>query len=294
METPIAIDGRRLARPKKTRSRAQVLAPAAGIVIAHLLPLTLFYTGTRWQDWAVFVGMYVPMVFSVGAVLHRYFSHRAFKTSRAFQFMLGILTCCFFGDPIGFTGKHRIHHRYSDTRNDVHSPRQGFWYCWFGSLFDDGLTDDQVLHAASDLTKYPELMWLHRYFYVPALILMAVIFAIGGYTMLITGYVLSWVVITLHGPCTVNYFCHRGKSRRYATPDDSSNRLWVSIYLLGEGWHNNHHYYPGSARAGFFKGEIDGLYSILKFLARVGLIRDLRVPPQSVIEAGRKGEQTCA
>jgi len=290
---PALMDGERLPRPKRMLSRSRVLISATGIAVAHLLPLTLFYTGTRWRDWAVFGLMYVPMVFAVGAGLHRYFSHRAFRTGRAFQFALGLLTCCFFGDPIGFTGKHRIHHRNSDTEGDVHSPRQGFWYCWFGSLLDDGLTEEQILEAAPDLTRYPELMWLHRYFYLPALILMAIIFAVGGYTMLVTGYVLSWVTITLHGPCTVNYFCHRGRSRRYDTRDDSTNRLWVSIYLLGEGWHNNHHYYPGSAKAGFFPGEIDPLYRILEFLEWIGLIRDLRVPSEAVLEAGRRKGERC-
>lgn len=284
----------RLPRRARTKTGLGIALPAAGIAVAHLLPLTLFYTGTRWRDWMVFAGMYVPMVFAVGAGLHRYFSHRAFRTSRTFQFMLGLLSCCFFGDPIGFTGKHRLHHRHSDTAGDVHSPRQGFWHCWFGSLVDDGLTEDEVLAAASDLTKYPELMWLHRYFWAPAVALMAVILAVGGYTMLVTGYILSWVLITLHGPCTVNYFCHRGTSRNYETGDDSTNKLWVSIYLLGEGWHNNHHRYPGSARAGFFSGEIDPLFSILRLLERFGLIRDLRVPPEHVLESGRRDGRICA
>jgi stearoyl-CoA desaturase (delta-9 desaturase) len=201
---------------------------ATALAAAHLLPLTLFATGTQKRDWILAAALYLPMVFAVGAGLHRYFAHHAFKTSRTFQFLMGLLACCFFGDPIGFAGKHRIHHRFSDTERDVHAPRQGFWQCFYGSLVDDGLTEADLLKAAPDLARVPELRLLHRYFYVPGLLLMGGIAAWGGYTMLVAGYLLPWVLVALTGPSMVNFLCHQGTPRNFATSDRSSNNRFVA------------------------------------------------------------------
>ena len=258
---------------------------ATALVTAHALPLTLFATGTQKRDWILAAALYLPMVFAVGAGLLRSFAPHASKTSRIFQFLLGLLACCFFGDPIGFAGKHRIHHRFSDTERDVHAPRQGFWQCFYGSLVEDGLTEADLLKAAPDLARVPELRLLHRYFYVPGLLLMGAIYAWGGYTMLVAGYLLPWVLVALTGPSMVNFFCHQATPRNFPTSDRSSNNRFVAWYLLGEGWHNNHHCFPRSARAGLFEGEIDPLYRMLQGLARIGLVWDLRVPPPAALAA---------
>lgn len=268
------------------RSTTEKLRAGFVIVLLHIVPLTLFFTGTNRFDWLAFALVYVGMIFGVGGALHRYFAHRSFKTTRTFQFVLGSLAGTAFGDPIGFSGKHRIHHKFSDIPGDVHSPRQGLWHCWIGSLLDEGYPESEILAMTEDLTRYPELMWLHRHYYVPALSLAAATYAIGGYTMFATAFCLGFVVV-LHATSAVNYWCHRGTGQRYDTGDDSVNRPFLSFFILGEGWHNNHHFYPSSARAGFHWYELDPIFAGLRVLSWFGLIWDLKVPPQALIREGR-------
>jgi stearoyl-CoA desaturase (delta-9 desaturase) len=255
--------------------------PAAAILLAHLLPLTLPFTSVSGRDWLACGVSCVVIIFAVGGGLHRYFAHRAFKTSRAFQLFLGVLAACFFGDPVGFAGKHRLHHRHADTERDVHSPRQGLWYCWIGHLLEERCTEQEVLAAAADLARYPELMWLHRYSFVPGTLAAGCMFLAGGYSLLVAGYVLSWCLMAIHAPALVNYVCHRAGNRRFETADGSTNNALVGLLLFGEGWHNNHHRYPGSARSGLEWYELDLLFGMLKALAWLGLVWDLREAPRT-------------
>ena len=124
-------------------------------------------------------------------------------------------------------------------------------------------------------------MWLHRYYFVPGALVAGGMFMLGGYSLLVTGYVLSWCLMAIHAPALVNYFCHRGQNRRFETPDDSTNNAVVGLLLFGEGWHNNHHRYPGSARAGLEWYEVDLLYCMLKALSWLGLVWDLREAPRT-------------
>ena len=268
-------------RIRPTRSTYEKTKAGTVILFLHLIPLGLFWTGTEPEDWLAFGTMYAVMIFGVGGGLHRYFAHRSFKTSRAGQFLLGLTAGTALGDPIAFSGKHRIHHKYSDTPRDVHNPKQGFWYCWIGSLLDEGYSEEEILDMSPDLTKYPELMWLHRYFYVPALGAAAITYAVGGYTMFATGFCLSFIAV-LHATSAVNYFCHKGGKRQYETNDYSTNRPVLSFFILGEGWHNNHHFYPGSARAGFFWYELDFIFYFLTVLSWFGIIWDLKRVPEAV------------
>ena len=276
-----------------TRPAGQKALPAAALLLAHLLPLTLPFTGVTGRDWLAFGAACLVIIFAVGGGLHRYFAHRAFKTSRAFQLFLGVLAASFFGDPVGFAGKHRLHHRHADTDLDVHSPHRGLWHCWIGHLLDDGCTEEAVVAAAPDLARYPELMWLHRYFFVPGTLVAGAMFLVGGYNLLVTGYVLSWCLMAVHAPALVNYFCHRGRNRRFETQDRSTNNLLVGLVLFGEGWHNNHHRYPGSARAGLEPYEVDLLYYMLKVLSWLGLIWELREAPRTGTVRLAKGA-SCA
>jgi stearoyl-CoA desaturase (delta-9 desaturase) len=252
---------------------------ASLVLLLHVPPTVVIFTGCRSVDWAAFALLYLLGSLGVGVGLHRYFAHRSFRTGRGFQLLLGLLAASAFGDPVGFSGKHRLHHRHADTERDVHSPRRGFWPCWFESLWDDGLTEQDVLRVTRDLTLYPELLWLHRLFFVPAFGLAAVTFLAGGFSMFAIGFCLSRVAI-LHATSAVNYFGHRSGRRRYATPDDSMNNAWLGVLAFGEGWHNNHHRHPRSARAGIERWELDGFYGVIQALAWAGLVSDVRVPSQ--------------
>lgn len=265
------------------RTPVEVWRTAAFLVVLHAIPLVAILTGTTRADWIMFAVFYPGLGMLIGTGLHRYFAHHAFRTSRPFQFLLGLGTTLTFTDPIGFAGKHRIHHRYSDTEDDVHSPDDGWFSCWFWSLADDGLSDDDVIKAAPDLARVPELMLLHRWFWVPGITFALLTFAIGGFSMFAIGYVLA-VVVVMNVSSAVNYVCHRWGSRRFATEDRSRNNAIVAALSWGEGWHNNHHFYPASARSGFAWWEIDFNWYLIRTLAALGIVWDVREYPESIRE----------
>jgi len=250
-------------------------------MLLHLQPIIAIARGAKVSDWIVCASLYLLSAVGLGIGLHRYFAHRSFQTSRGFQFVLCLLSSIAFGDPVWFAGKHRLHNKHSDTVRDVHSPAQGFWFCWFASIFNDGYTDKDILEKARDLTAYPELMWIHRHYYVPPFVVAAGAFLVGGYSMFAIGYCLS-LLFALHLASAVNYCCHKGKNRRYNTQDRSTNNVVVAVLTFGEGWHNNHHHYPSTARAGFFWWELDGFYYVLKILSWLGLVWDVRDVPNRV------------
>ena len=269
-----------IAQPKKRLNSRQITF-LIFVVSLHILPVVAIFTGARLVDGLACVGFSMIYAFGLGGCLHRYFAHRAFKTSRAFQFFMCMLTGMTFGDPIWFAGKHRIHHKYSDTERDVHSPKQGFWFCWFGSVADEGYPEKEILKHAADFTSYPELMWMHRNYWVTPVVVGIITFLIGGFSMLAIGYGGS-IIVALHMASGINYFCHKGNNRRYETNDGSTNSLVMALLTFGEGWHNNHHHYPNTARAGFFWWEWDPVFYTLKVLAWTGLVWDVRGVPERV------------
>ena len=266
----------KVARPGGTRTAYDRWSAAAFIAVIHLAPMVAVILGTRTTDWVAFLTLYPIFAVSTGVVLHRFFAHRSFATSRFLQFLLGWVACVMFVDPVSFAGKHRLHHRFSDTDRDVHSPDAGFWFCWFGSLVDEGYSDDELVDAASDLMQFPELRWLHRNFFVPGIIVCAMLFAAGGFSLFAIGYCLNMAVV-LNQSSALNYFCHRWGYRRYATRDHSRNNIVVAVLTFGEGWHNNHHRYPASARAGVTRWELDPLFGVIRLLAACRLIWDVRI-----------------
>jgi stearoyl-CoA desaturase (delta-9 desaturase) len=247
----------------------------------HALPVAAIVGGTTRADWLAFAVLYPASCVGIGMGLHRYFAHRSFRTSRAFQLALAVFAGTAFTDPIGFAGKHRLHHRHSDTPADVHSPGMGFWSCWFGSLVDDGCDETAVRAMTPDLARYPELVWLRRYFWVPGVAVGALTWCLGGFSMFAVAFCGSRVLM-LNLASALNYFCHRLGTRRYATPDRSTNNVLVALLTFGEGWHNNHHHYPASARAGFFWWEIDPFYYAIRLLAWLGIVWDVREVPDRV------------
>jgi stearoyl-CoA desaturase (Delta-9 desaturase) len=253
------------------------------IMLLHLPPLTLLWLPTTRAHWLAFAAGYVAVLFVLGAGLHRYFAHRAFRTSRAFQLVLAVLAAGYFGDPIGFAGRHRLHHRWSDTERDRLGPRPGFWAAWLGHLLADDYGDSELRAVTSDLGRYPELRWLHRWTFMPGVAAIVTVWFIGGWAMVAAAYCLPWCLVAVHGASAVNYVCHRFGTRRYATGDRSTNHAFLGVVLFGEGWHNNHHHRPTAARAGFFWWELDGLYWLLRGLAALGFVWDLREVPADAL-----------
>jgi stearoyl-CoA desaturase (delta-9 desaturase) len=254
----------------------------------HAACLLVLWVGVSTADVALLCATFFVRMFAITAGYHRYFAHRSFRTSRAFQLVLAVLgaTATQKG-ALWWAGHHRIHHKHSDRPGrDVHSPRDGFWYSHQGWIFD-GRWDASPLEQVRDFARYPELVWLNRWHVVPPIAMAALLALFGGASAVVWGYVVSTVLLW-HATYSINSLAHRFGTRRYATPDDSRNNWWLGLLTFGEGWHNNHHHYCASARQGFFWWEIDVSYYLLRALEAVGLVWEIREPPRHVVE-GRSG-----
>ncbi len=270
-----------------TRSVAEhddVIYPSAiPFVLVHLACLAAFWTGISWQSIVIGVVLYWLRIFTVGAGYHRYFSHRAYSASRAFQFVLAVLAQSTAQKSVlWWAAKHRHHHLHSDTERDVHSPRHsGFFYSHVGWIF-------VRRHDATDLVKvadfacYPELMWLHKYELAPPILLALFCLLVGGWPGLVVGFFWSTVLV-YHATFCINSLAHVHGRKRYVTGDDSRNNWLLAFFTMGEGWHNNHHACQSSVRQGFRWWEIDPTFYILKALSWLGLVWDLKMPPKTVL-----------
>lgn len=258
----------------------------------HLSCLSVFLVGVSWRALAICAGSYLVLMFAMIAGHHRYFSHKSYTMSRPVQFVMA-----FIGTAAGQRGllwwvaSHRYHHHHSDMHDDVHSPvMRSVLYAHAGWFLDHKQRETKLDHVP-DLARYPELVWLSNYALIPELIYGAAIWLLFGAEGFVWGFLVSTVLVW-HGIHTLSSFAHTpGGFRRYPTADYSRNKWFLSLITLGEGWHNNHHYYPASARHGFFWWEIDLAYYGLKILSWIGLVRDLRVPPPDVMRSEMPGFQ---
>ena len=260
-------------------------------IIIHLLALAaFFYPVTLWCI-AIALVSYSVRMFSITAFYHRYFSHRSFKTSRLVQF-IGAFVACSSGQrgPLWWAAHHRRHHRHSDTEEDVHSPHSKS-FIWSHTLwFMTEYSVPTFLKEVRDLVKFKELVFLNRYDWIPLVLLgTACYFApnipfffeltgLSNMQCLVWGFFVPTILL-YHATFAVNSINHLFGSRKFDTKDESRNNWFIALIAFGEGWHNNHHFYPASARQGFFKGEFDITYYGLKLLSFFGLVHNLRPVP---------------
>ena len=238
--------------------------------------------GWSWTAAAWLVGGYCVRMFAITGGYHRYFSHRTYKTSRAFQFILAALAITSAQQgPLWWAAHHRNHHKFSDEPEDVHSPVQrGFWWSHVGWILSSRHKGTQ-LDKIRDFAKYPELRVLDDHDLLWAVVTGFVTFFIGGATALFWGFFVA-IVLCWHITFTINSLAHVWGRRRYSTSDDSRNNAVLAVLTFGEGWHNNHHHYQRSARQGFFWWEIDVTYYVLKVLERMRIVRDVEGVPDHV------------
>jgi stearoyl-CoA desaturase (Delta-9 desaturase) len=273
---------------------------AVPFLAMHLACLAVFWVGASPIAVLVAVALYAVRMFAITGFYHRYFSHRTFRTSRAVQFGFAMIgASCVQRGPLWWAAHHRNHHRHADTHHDVHSPVvHGFWRShvgWF--LTRAGFRTDW--DRIRDLARYPELRWLDRYDIVIPVLLAVALFLIGdcletlapglgtnAWQMLIWGFFISTIAL-FHATVTINSLAHRFGKRRFDTRDDSRNNLWLALLTFGEGWHNNHHFFPGSARQGFRWWEIDLTYYTLRTMALFRLVHDLKPVPAWVSAKAR-------
>ncbi|MBN8711448.1 MAG: acyl-CoA desaturase [Verrucomicrobia bacterium 61-8] len=264
-------------------------------IILHLGCIGVIWTGWSWAAVIVAATLYVIRMFAITAFYHRYFCHRAYKTSRAAQFLFALvgLTAVQRG-PLWWAAVHRHHHAHSDDDSDAHSPVQkGFLWSHVGWLTSSRNfpTDYRIVR---DLMRYPELHFLNRFDLIGPLLLLVLLYALGsaleafapglgtsGWQMVVWGFFISTTVL-FHATCAVNSFAHTLGTKRFPTGDESRNSLLLALFTLGEGWHNNHHHYQSSARQGFYWWEIDISYYMLRALAALGIVWDLREVPEQV------------
>ncbi len=243
---------------------------------------------------ALCLGLFVIRKFGITGGYHRYFSHRSYKTSRPFQFVLAWLGgMAAQKGALWWAAHHRHHHQHSDQEEDIHSVKQqGFYWAHIGWI----LAPDYFSYDAKrvkDLTRFPELVWLDRWHFVPPAFTALACWLIDGKTGLFWGFCVSTVIL-YHTTFAINSFCHLLGRQRYLTGESSKNSLILALLTLGEGWHNNHHYYPHSARQGFYWWEIDLTYYALRALALTGLVRDIHEPSRKVIDSNHLGAEGVA
>ena len=269
-------------------------------VAVHLACFAVVFTGTSMTAVLVAAALYAVRMFAITGFYHRYFSHCAFRTSRAAQFVFAVLGATSVQrGPLWWASHHRHHHAHSDAPEDAHSACQhGFLRShvgWF--LTREHFATRESLVA--DLARFPELRFLDRFDVLAPLALLGALYLAGealaaaapvlgtdGPQLVAWGFCVSTVAL-YHATFTTNSLAHRFGWRRYATRDQSRNNPLLAVLTFGEGWHNNHHHFPGSARQGFFWWEVDLTYYGLRALAWLGLIWDLKEPPPALLSARR-------
>jgi stearoyl-CoA desaturase (Delta-9 desaturase) len=274
-----------------------ILAQEITFIIVHLIPLAALYTGASLFDWIVCAVLYLVRMFWVTGGYHRYFSHKSYKTSRIFQFIIAFMaqTSAQKG-ALWWAAHHRHHHRHSDTPADPHSMKiYGFWYSHIGWIVGPDFKETDY-KTIGDYSKYPELVWLNKNYLIPPLILAITVMVLGGivnggsittmftsagFSTLLIGFFLSTVIL-YHATFSINSIMHKFGNQRYESNDESKNSVWLALLTLGEGWHNNHHYYEVAARQGFFWWEIDITYYILRGFQAIGLIWELKEVPNHI------------
>jgi stearoyl-CoA desaturase (Delta-9 desaturase) len=264
-------------------------------IALHAGCLGVFWVGVSTAALLAGTVLYAVRMFAVTAFYHRYFAHRTFRTSRALQFAFAVIGATSVQrGPLWWAAHHRNHHLHADTQLDPHSPNlRGFLWShmgWF--LTPQGFRTDWK--RIPDLARFPELRWLDRFDVAAPLALAVVLYGLGswleaarpelgtsGAQLLVWGFCISTVVL-FHATVTINSLAHRFGTRSFETSDASRNNFWLALLTFGEGWHNNHHFYPGSARQGFRWWEVDLTYYALRLMQLCGLVQGLKPVPARV------------
>ncbi len=268
------------------------------LVVMHAACLGALWTGVSASALAACAITYLVRVFALTAGYHRFFSHNSFRTGRAFQFVLAFLgsSAAQLG-PLWWASHHRLHHQVADTERDIHSPaRRGFWWAHVGWLLCPRYAKADF-DRVKDFARFPELRFLDRHPYVAPAVLALALLGIGhalslrqvntsGAQMVVWGFFISTVLV-YHVTFSINSLMHMFGTRPYNTPDTSRNNWALALLTLGEGWHNNHHRWPVSARQGFRWWELDMTYLVLRVLETIGVVSDVRRPPEKILAEAR-------
>ena len=250
-------------------------------IVLHASVLLVITVPFSWSLVWLMIGSYYLRMFGVTGGYHRYFSHRAYKLNRFWQFVMAFLAqTSGQKGSLWWAAHHREHHLNSDRKADLHSPvHEGFWWSHLGWILSDEY-DHYDPKRISDFSKYPELRFLDRFYLVPTVTYAVAVFLLFGWDGFVWGFLASTVLL-YHGTFLINSLAHIWGTRTYPTPDESRNNFWLALVTLGEGWHNNHHHYMSSTRQGVRWYEIDVTFYVLHLLSWVGITKELRAFPES-------------
>ena len=267
-------------------------------IILHLSCFMIFFVGFSWTAFVVCISLFAIRMFAITGFYHRYFSHKTFRTSRFVQCLFAMIgATAVQRGPLWWAAHHRGHHMHSDTTEDKHSPKEhGFIWSHMGWFLTKSnfVTNTKLIR---ELIRFPELRIIDRFDLLMPLALSISLWVIGyyleqyepslhtnGFQLFIWGFSVSTIML-YHATFLVNSVAHQWGKKRYETKDTSRNNFLIAILTFGEGWHNNHHHYPGSARQGFYWWEIDLTYYVLKCLAMMGIIWDVRTVSENIRES---------
>jgi stearoyl-CoA desaturase (delta-9 desaturase) len=264
---------------------------ASVMVIFHVLAVVALFFFTRTGFFVAIFLWWLSTSVGIGMGYHRLLTHRGYKIPRWLEYCLTVCaTLALEGGPIFWVATHRIHHQFSDQDGDPHSPVEGTWWAHMGWI----LVGKSMHHDTSTLARYvPDLakdkfyVWITKYHYVPLIAVGVILLAAGGWPVVLWGIFLR-TVVGLQTTWLVNSATHSWGTRRYKTRDLSTNSLWVALLTWGEGWHNNHHAHPTSARHGLKWYEIDFNWYGIWILHKLGLAQDLRVADVRADERAKK------
>ncbi len=274
-------------------ARRQVLGVIIGMSLFHIACLGAYFTGVSGTALAFAVGMYIVRGMGVTTGFHRLLAHRSFKTNRVVQFILAFAgSMAVQGGPIWWVAHHREHHAETDTDADIHSPvTKGMWQAHMGWMMTDAAFNEKGANSR-DLLKFPEIKFLQRHYIWLIVGQIAALYGIGwwlnavnpalntsGAQLVVWGFFIS-TVFTWHVTFMVNSVCHRWGAQPYDTGDASTNNVFIGVLGFGEGWHNNHHYYPSSARHGLRWWQLDLTWWLIRLLKGLRLVSDPKLPKE--------------
>jgi stearoyl-CoA desaturase (Delta-9 desaturase) len=262
----------------------------AALIFLHLGAIAALFCFS-WLNLAVAAFLYwMTIELGISLGYHRLHTHRSYKIPVALEYFFAVCGALTLeGGPIFWVATHRLHHQLSDHDGDPHSPRDGAWWAHAGwILIGESKHNNTRLMSkyAPDLAKKPFYVWLNNYHWLPVVVLSAILIAIGGLPLFFWGVCLR-IVVGLHSTWLVNSATHMWGKRRFATRDDSRNNWWVALLTFGEGWHNNHHAHPTSARHGLAWYEFDPSWLLIRAMRKLGIAKGVqiaRLPEQEAQE----------
>ncbi|MBK9162914.1 MAG: fatty acid desaturase [Acidobacteria bacterium] len=248
------------------------------VVVFHIGAIAALFTFS-WLNLGVaaFIWWFAGSL-GIGIGYHRLLTHRGFKTPKWVEYTLSVFgTLALQSGPLSWVSTHRIHHAFTDQENDPHSPRHGTYWSHIGWIFrgtSQNQTEETMRRYCPDMIDDKFHRVLNRFYWIPVIALAVGLFAVGGIGMVFWGIFLR-TVVGWHFTWLVNSATHLWGSRRFETRDDSRNNGLVAALTWGEGWHNNHHAHPRSAKHGLAWYEFDINWIEIRLLEMVGLAKDI-------------------